>query len=68
MARKSNVPKNGCAPAKSNTWIQPIEKEYLMQCCDCGLIHSMDFRVKNGRAQFRAFRITKASYPKTKDV
>jgi hypothetical protein len=37
-------------------WVQPIRKGYKMRCCDCGLVHKMDFRVKNGRIQFRAFR------------
>ena len=37
-------------------WIQPIRKGYRMECCDCGLVHTMDFRVRNGRAQFRADR------------
>jgi Zn-finger protein len=26
-------------------WISPVMTGYLMQCCDCGLIHEMDFRV-----------------------
>lgn len=37
-------------------WQQPKEKGYLMQCCDCGLVHRMDFRIYRGRIQFRAFR------------
>lgn len=40
-------------------WTQPIRNGYLMKCCDCGLVHSMDFRIRRGRAQFRAFRATK---------
>jgi hypothetical protein len=37
-----NPPKNG----KNGwcQWVQPIMKGYLMQCCDCGLIHEMEFR------------------------
>lgn len=42
-------------------WQQPVRKNYLMQCCDCGLIHSTDFRIlTNGRGnfiQFRMFRV-----------
>jgi hypothetical protein len=38
------------------SWIQPVKRGYLMQCCDCGLVHRMDFRVNEGRAQFRAQR------------
>ena len=26
-------------------WIQPRHEQYRMQCCDCGLIHEMQFRV-----------------------
>lgn len=25
-------------------WVQPVMKGYLMQCCDCGLVHEMEFR------------------------
>ncbi len=43
-------------------WVQPRRKNYYMQCCDCGLIHKMNFRLikdKIGRStiQFQAFRI-----------
>ena len=37
-------------------WVQPIRDGYKMACCDCGLVHRMDFRVRRGRVQFRAFR------------
>ncbi len=26
-------------------WTQPIMRGYLMQCCDCGLVHELQFRV-----------------------
>jgi Zn-finger protein len=26
-------------------WISPKMTGYLMQCCDCGLIHEIDFKV-----------------------
>jgi Zn-finger protein len=26
-------------------WVQPTMGSYLMQCCDCGLIHEMQFGV-----------------------
>lgn len=45
---------------QSGEWVQPIRKGYQMECCDCGLIHILDFRiVKNWRGniiQFRAKR------------
>ena len=40
----------------SNEWVQPIRKGYKMACCDCGLVHDLDFRVHNKRIQFRARR------------
>ena len=52
-----NVPKN--------EWQMPIEKGYKMACCDCGLVHSIDFKVidpetnkviKNARTIMRARR------------
>lgn len=26
-------------------WVTPIMKGYRMQCCDCGLVHEMQFQV-----------------------
>lgn len=44
------------AEPKSGEWVQPVRKGYKMCCCDCGLVHNVDFRVKGGRVQFRVFR------------
>ncbi len=41
---------------KEGEWVQPVKKGYLMKCCDCGLIHKIDFRIKKKKIQFRAFR------------
>lgn len=43
-----------------------MRKGYQMACCDCGLVHSVDFRLiryGNGRhkIQLRAFRDEKAT-------
>ena len=37
-------------------WVQPVRRGYKMGCCDCGLVHTVDFRLKNGHVQFRVFR------------
>ena len=37
-------------------WVQPVRRGYKMSCCDCGLVHNLDFRIRGGRVQFRAFR------------
>lgn len=42
-------------------WIQPIRHGYKLACCDCGLVHRMEFRVVAGRAQFRAYRDNRAT-------
>ena len=44
---------------KVGKWVQPVERGYLMACCDCYLVHRLDFRVvgtKRPRVQFRAYR------------
>ena len=48
-------------------WQQPVRRGYKMGCCDCGLVHRIDFRilVRNSRGartvQFRAFRDERAT-------
>ena len=42
-------------------WIQPVENGYKLSCCDCGLTHTMDFRIHDGQIQFRAFRDNRAT-------
>lgn len=44
---------------KAGRWVQPVERGYLMGCCDCGLVHRLDFRIvgiRKQRVQFRAYR------------
>ena len=57
----------------SSAWETPIMGGYLLQCCDCGLVHKMDFRVikRHGskkrrlatvqgsmyKVQYRAYRV-----------
>lgn len=46
-------------------WISPRRRGYRMMCCDCGLVHVLDFRlVRWGRGfkiQFRARRDDRAT-------
>ena len=47
---------------ENGEWIHPERKYYYMKCCDCGLVHRMEFRVlkdKLHRAclEFRAWRL-----------
>lgn len=34
---------------KDGEWVQPVKKGYKMRCCDCGLVHRIDFRVLDWR-------------------
>lgn len=49
-------------------WVQPIKKGYKMACCDCGLVHKMDFRIAYGEIQFRAFRDNRATAAKRRGI
>lgn len=57
---------------KPGEWVQPRKYGYKMMCCDCGLVHKMDFRhvvkagnhaimSKGGKVQFRCWRDTKST-------
>ena len=41
---------------KDNEWITPLYKEFTMICCNCGLTHKVNFRIKNNRIQLRLKR------------
>lgn len=45
---------------KDGERVHPQRKGYRMKCCDCGLVHRMDFKlIKRGSGRaiiFRAFR------------
>jgi len=42
-------------------WVTPVRKGYKFMCCDCQLVHSIDFRIKDGRIQFRVERDNRAT-------
>ena len=37
-------------------WVQPVMHGYLLSCCDCSLVHRLNFRIYKGRIQFKAQR------------
>ena len=37
-------------------WVTPLMEGYKLCCCDCGLVHTMDFRVTDGEVEFRVRR------------
>jgi hypothetical protein len=46
---------------EAGEWLQPVRKNYKMRCCDCALVHTINFRIKNGRVQLQAFRDERAT-------
>lgn len=46
---------------QAGEWVRPKRKYYYMKCCDCGLVHKMEFellKARNGKQiQFRAWRV-----------
>lgn len=42
-------------------WVEPIRRGYKLRCCDCELIHTINFRVVKGRIQLQAFRDYRAT-------
>jgi len=37
-------------------WIRPIKTGYKMACCDCGLVHEIDFKIEDDRVWIRSRR------------
>lgn len=45
---------------KAGEWVRPVRRGYKMACCDCGLVHRLDFKVvpygRGHKVMFRVFR------------
>jgi hypothetical protein len=41
--------KSTYATHKPGTWLEPVRKGYKLGCCDCGLVHMIDFRLVKNR-------------------
>ena len=54
---------------KAGEWVQPVRKGYRMQCCDCGLVHVLDFMVihtgRGATIKFRARRLSQMKRRRT---
>lgn len=37
-------------------WLQPMMKSYKMACCDCGLVHELEFKVIKQRKVLKRFK------------
>lgn len=59
------APRKAYYKVSAGEWVQPIRDGYRMSCCDCGLVHILEFRTlpfRGGRKiQFRAWRDERAT-------
>jgi hypothetical protein len=46
---------------KEDEWVRPIIEGYKMSCCDCGLVHKLDFKIEDGRIWLKATRDYRAT-------
>ena len=46
---------------KYGEWTRPRLRNFREQCCDCGLIHRLDFKIVDGRIEFRTRRDDRAT-------
>ena len=37
-------------------WFEPSPERWLLACCDCGLVHDVQFRVTEGKLSLRFSR------------
>jgi hypothetical protein len=42
-------------------WVTPVLNGYRIACCDCGLVHVLQFKVVKGAVKFRAWRHDRAT-------
>jgi hypothetical protein len=42
-------------------WTRPRMRNFREQCCDCGLIHRLDFRIVDNKVEFRTRRDDRAT-------
>jgi hypothetical protein len=45
-------------------WERPNHDDYKLACCDCSLIHRMQFRVIKGQVEFRVSQDMRATAAK----
>ena len=53
---------------EAGVWEKPVMKGYKMACCDCGLVHTMEFRVVNGEIEMRGWRNERSTAQKRRHM
>ena len=52
--KKKQATQRGYYQVTDGEWTEVPRRGFKEQCCSCGLVHQTDFRVLDGRFQFRA--------------
>lgn len=52
---------------KFTTWIKPNMKKYLLSCCDCNLVHELQFKIEGTKVLYRAKRAIKHTKQRRKE-
>ena len=48
--------------AEDGVWIRPVARGHRHACCDCDLVHVVDYRItEDGAVEFRARRDNRAT-------
>lgn len=60
--KKKPVKREVYYQVRDGEWIEVQMKNNYDQCCDCGLVHKINFRInKNGKIETQAFRHHRAT-------
>lgn len=46
---------------EDDEWVRPKHRGFKFMCCDCSLVHVLDFKIEDGEVVFRARRDKKAT-------
>ena len=46
-------PEHGTGPRGFSRWIRPTMEKYMMACCDCGLVHELQFHAVKVEARWK---------------
>ncbi len=41
--------------------VKPVMRNFRLACCDCGLVHRLDFKIKGRHVEFRTRRDRRAT-------
>lgn len=65
MTRPKRAPRRKYPQVYEGETVRPVRRNYKMVCCDCGLVHTLNFRLEpygNGkRIAFTAYRDERAT-------